>query len=65
MEPDQQQASPLNHFMQQLMSQELPVLDSTSRARITELLREHAAAGRPTITSQEELPAEIRQIMEL
>lgn len=55
----------LSHFMQQLMAQELPVLDSADRARVTELLREHAAAGGGTITSQEELPAEIRQIMDL
>lgn len=53
---------PLNHFMQQLMSQELPVLDSASRARITQVLNEYEG---PQITSQEELPAEVREIMEL
>lgn len=58
-------AQPLNHFMQQLMAQELPVLDSASRARVMQLLREHTEAGRPQITSQEELPAEIRDILEL
>lgn len=57
--------SPLNHFMQQLMSQELPFVDSAGRARIAELLREHQEAGLPVITSQEELPAEIREIMDL
>lgn len=57
--------SPLNHFMQALMAQELPVLDSHSRARVMELLREHEEAGRPTITTQDELPAEIKEILEL
>lgn len=56
---------PLNHFMQRLMSQELPMLDSASRARVTQLLREHQEAGLPTITSQDELPAEIRELMDL
>lgn len=53
---------PLNHFMQQLMSQELPVLDSASRARVMQVLKEYDG---PVITSQEELPAEIREILEL
>lgn len=57
--------SPLNHFMQQLLSQELPFVDSVGRARITELLRAHQEAGLPVITSQEQLPAEIREIMDL
>ncbi|MCP1388146.1 hypothetical protein M5J20_08090 [Corynebacterium sp. TA-R-1] len=55
----------LSHFMQQLLSQELPMLDSADRARVTELLREHAAAGGGTIETQEDLPGEIRQIMDL
>lgn len=59
------QPAPLDHFMQQLMSQELPMLDSASRARVAQLLREHQEAGRPTITSQAELPEEIRSLMEL
>lgn len=53
---------PLNHFMQQMMAQELPVLDSASRARVMTVLREYDG---PVITSQEELPAEIREILEL
>lgn len=56
---------PLNHFMQQFLSQELPMLDSASRARVTQLLKEHEEAGRPTICSQEELPAEIRDLLDL
>ena len=51
--------------MQQLLSQELPFVDSAGRARITELLRAHQEAGLPVITSQEQLPAEIREIMDL
>lgn len=53
---------PLNHFMQQMMAQELPVQDSASRARILQILREYEG---PQITSQAELPEEIRQILEL
>ncbi|MEH0147826.1 hypothetical protein V6D40_09185 [Corynebacterium sp. Q4381] len=53
---------PLNHFMQQLMAQELPVLDSASRARVMKVLKEYDG---PVITSQDELPAEIREILEL
>lgn len=41
------------------------MLDSASRARVTQLLREHQEAGLPTITSQDELPAEIRELMDL
>lgn len=53
---------PLNHFMQQLMAQELPMQDSASRALILKILREYEG---PQITSQEELPKEIREILEL
>lgn len=41
------------------------MLDSASRARVTQLLKEHEEAGRPTICSQEELPAEIRDLLDL
>ena len=53
---------PFDHFMQQLMAQELPVQDSASRARIMEILRDYDG---PVITSQEQLPEEIRKILEL
>ncbi len=53
---------PLNEFMTRLMAQELPILDSTSRQRVRDILREYDG---PTITEPEELPEEIRQIMEL
>ncbi len=57
--------APLSDFMARLFAQELPFLDSESRTRVYALLREHKAAGRPVITSQEELPSEIREIMDL
>lgn len=53
---------PLDDFMTRLISQELPLLDSVDRSRVYELLREYDG---PTITSQEELPAEMREIMDL
>ena len=56
---------PLDDFMARLVAQELPLLDSTSRGIVYEELRAHKEAGKPTITSQEELPERIRQIMEL
>ncbi len=53
---------PLSPFMTRLMAQELPILDSTSRRRVNQLLREYEG---PTIEDVEELPKEIRDIMEL
>lgn len=53
---------PLNEFMTRLMAQELPILDSTSRRRVNEILREYDG---PEITSVDELPTEIRDLMEL
>lgn len=56
---------PLNHYMTRLMAQELPILDSSSRRAVYELLRQHSAAGLPEITCVEELPEDIRVIMDL
>lgn len=53
---------PLNQHMTMLMAQELPLLDSVDRVRVYEILREYDG---PEITSQEELPTEIRQMMDL
>lgn len=53
---------PLDEFMTRLMAQELPILDSSSRQRVNDLLR---AYDGPEITCVEKLPEEIRQIMEL
>ena len=56
---------PLDDFMARLIAQELPILDSTSRGIVYDELRAHKEAGKPVSTSQEELPARIREIMEL
>lgn len=53
---------PLDDFMTRLVAQELPVLDSADRKRVYELLREYEG---PVISSQEELPEEVRKIMDL
>lgn len=53
---------PLDGFMTRLMAEELPILDSTSRRRVYEILRGYEG---PEITSQEQLPEEIRDIMDL
>lgn len=53
---------PLNEFMTRLMAQELPVMDSTSRQHVRDLLQQYDG---PEITSIEELPDEIRKIMDL
>lgn len=57
--------APLDDFMARLIAEELPVLDSTSRSIVYEELRAYKDAGKPVITSQEELPERVRQIMEL
>ncbi|NLF91711.1 MAG: hypothetical protein GX570_10260 [Corynebacterium marinum] len=56
---------PLNDFMTRLLAQELPILDSHDRTEVYRLLREYTASGQPVITSQEELPAPVRQILDL
>ncbi|MDY3126677.1 MAG: hypothetical protein SOW59_00895 [Corynebacterium sp.] len=53
---------PLNGFMTRLMAEELPMLDSTTRGRVYEILREYTGSE---ITCQEELPTEIRNLMDL
>ncbi|MDO4630977.1 MAG: hypothetical protein Q4A82_01620 [Corynebacterium sp.] len=53
---------PLDNFMTTLIAQELPLLDSASRIRVYEILNTYDG---PTITSQAELPQEIRDIMDL
>ncbi|WPF66241.1 MULTISPECIES: hypothetical protein [unclassified Corynebacterium] len=53
---------PLDDFMTRLMAQELPLLDSTSRVLVYQELRDYQG---PEITSQEELPARVREIMDL
>ncbi|HCG3140286.1 hypothetical protein [Corynebacterium striatum] len=53
---------PLDGFMTRLMAEELPILDSTSRRRVYEILRGYEG---PEITSHKQLPEEIRDIMDL
>lgn len=57
--------APLSDFMVRLMAQELPLLDSADRSRVYDILREHQEAGGATITSEQELPKEIRELMDL
>ena len=54
--------APLDPFMTRLMAQELPIMDSVSRQRVRDILRDYDG---PEITSIEELPEEIRTIMDL
>ncbi|WP_175935806.1 hypothetical protein [Corynebacterium sp. Marseille-P4321] len=54
--------APLSDWMVRVMAEEMPFVDSKDRTRIYELLREYDG---PVISSQEELPAEIRTIMDL
>lgn len=56
---------PLNDFMTRLLAQELPLLDSRERTEVYRLLREYSASGGQMITTQEELPAELREILDL
>lgn len=53
---------PLNDLMVRMLAQELPMVDSTSQALV---MRELKAYEGPTITSQEELPAQIRELLDL
>lgn len=53
---------PLNDFMTRLMAEEIPMLDSNSRGLVYKLLREYEG---PEITTQDELPSAIRDIMDL
>ncbi len=53
---------PLSNYMLRLLAQELPFVPSEERSRIYHILNAYEG---PTITSQEELPAEIRTILDL
>lgn len=53
---------PLNDHMTLLFAQELPLLDSHSRQRVYRLLEAYEG---PEICSQEELPAELRALLDL
>ncbi|MCS4532356.1 hypothetical protein N7326_07350 [Corynebacterium sp. ES2794-CONJ1] len=53
---------PMSDHMTRLVAEELPLLDSDSRGRIYSILESYEG---PTITSQEELPEEIRRLLDL
>lgn len=53
---------PLSPFMTRLFAQELPVMDSTSRRRVMEILKSWDGG---IIESVDQLPTEIRDIMDL
>ncbi|MDO4910723.1 MAG: hypothetical protein Q3972_03145 [Corynebacterium sp.] len=53
---------PLSPAMVLMMAQEIPILDSNDRARVYEILREYDG---PIIEAQDQLPEEIRTIMDL
>ncbi|MBV7294413.1 hypothetical protein KRX51_00545 [Corynebacterium sp. TAE3-ERU12] len=54
--------TPMSQEMTRLVAEELPMVDSASRARVYEILDTYDG---PTITSQEELPEEIRSLLDL
>lgn len=53
---------PLSPFMTRLIAEEMPILDSTARRRVYEILDAYEG---PAIESQAGLPKEIREIMDL
>lgn len=58
----QETNTPMSEDVTLMMAQELPIMDSHQRARVYEILREYNG---PTIETQDQLPAEIRQLMDL
>lgn len=54
--------TPMDNYMTRLLAEELPMVDSVSRRRVYEILESYEG---PQITSQEELPAEIRELLDL
>ncbi|APT83807.1 hypothetical protein [Corynebacterium aquilae] len=53
---------PLSPHMTLMMAEELPILDSASRVRVYEILKEYDG---PLIETQEQLPQEIKDLMDL
>lgn len=54
--------TPLSSDVTLMMAQELPLLDSKDRVRVYQILEEYDG---PTITRQEDLPEEIKTLMDL
>lgn len=58
----EQTNTPLSNQLTMMMAQELPMLDSQDRVRVYKIL---TAYDGPTITRQEDLPDEIKKLMDL
>lgn len=54
--------TPLSGELTRMVAQELPLLDSADRGRVYRILEQYEG---PTITAQEDLPAELREILGL
>ncbi|MEJ5998110.1 hypothetical protein [Corynebacterium sp. H130] len=54
--------TPLSNELTMMLAQELPLLDSVARVRVYEILESYEG---PTITKQEDLPKEIRDLLDL
>lgn len=54
--------TPLSNELTMMLAQELPLLDSKDRVRVYEILDSYDG---PTITRQEDLPKEIKDILDL
>lgn len=54
--------TPLSNELTMMLAQELPLLDSADRVRVYEILENYDG---PTITEQDQLPKEIRDILDL
>lgn len=55
-------STPLSNELTMMLAQELPLLDSHDRVRVYDILREYEG---PTITEQDDLPKEIKDILDL
>ncbi|MEJ5927833.1 hypothetical protein WG915_04275 [Corynebacterium sp. H128] len=54
--------TPLSNELTMMLAQELPLLDSKDRVRVYEILESYEG---PTITRQEDLPQEIKGMLDL
>lgn len=54
--------APANNFVTRLLAEEMPILDSASRIRVHQILKEYDG---PEITCQEDLPEELKEILDL
>ncbi|QMV84396.1 hypothetical protein HW450_08435 [Corynebacterium hindlerae] len=54
--------TPLSNELTMMLAQELPLLDSQDRVRVYEILENYDG---PTITTQDDLPTEIKDLLDL